>query len=203
MAALELQLGTSSPGFEKTVESISKLPQDLFAELCQQIMLHLQCKVPGVNAIKLCERLQTTGVSLDLEAIKQLAHAVSLFFRSAAQNSMSAEELIAKLAESSNSWSKQALQVIHHVWSEQGKLITTPEDAKNMLTMGQLVDLQWKLGMAMSSDSCRSLNHPYVTMTLKVADSSDVISRSFEMTIPQFQNFSKQFREMASVLETV
>uniref|UniRef100_A0A4W3HV99 TBC1 domain family member 4 n=1 Tax=Callorhinchus milii TaxID=7868 RepID=A0A4W3HV99_CALMI len=51
----------------------------------------------------------------------------------------------------------------------------------------ELVDLQWKLGMAMSSDSCRSLNHPYVTMTLKVADSSDVISRSFEMTIPQFQ----------------
>uniref|UniRef100_A0A4W3H5D4 COMM domain-containing protein n=1 Tax=Callorhinchus milii TaxID=7868 RepID=A0A4W3H5D4_CALMI len=72
---------------------------------------------------------------------------------------------------------------------EQGKLITSPEDAKNMLTMGQLVDLQWKLGMAVSSDS--------------LADSSDVISRSFEMTIPQFQNFSKQFREMASVRETV
>ncbi|XP_048454361.1 COMM domain-containing protein 6 [Rhincodon typus] len=123
---------------------------------------------------------------------------------SAAQSNMSTEELIAKLADSNSKWSKQMLQVIRHVWTEQGKLITTPEDAKHMLTVGQLVDLKWKLGMAVSSDSCRSLNHPYVTMMLKVANpSGEIISRSFEMTIPQFQNFSKQFREVATVLEMV
>uniref|UniRef100_A0A452E896 COMM domain-containing protein 6 n=1 Tax=Capra hircus TaxID=9925 RepID=A0A452E896_CAPHI len=49
-------------------------------------------------------------------------------------------------------------------------------------------DFQWKLGMAVSSDSCRSLKYPYVAVMLKVADhSGQVKNKSFEMTIPQFQ----------------
>lgn len=32
-------------------------------------------------------------------------------------------------------------------------------DAKSDVT-GQLIDFQWKLGMAVSSDSCRSLRYP-------------------------------------------
>ena len=51
-----------------------------------------------------------------------------------------------------------------------------------------MVDMQWKLGMAVSSDTCRSLNSPYVSLLLKVADTSGEVSyKSFEMTIPQFQ----------------
>ncbi|XP_059826400.1 COMM domain-containing protein 6 isoform X2 [Hypanus sabinus] len=201
MAGLGLLLGT---GFENSIENISKLPQDLFAEVCQQIMLYLQCKTPGVNSVELAERLQTAGVELDVEATKKMVHVITLIFRAAAQRDVSAEELIVKLSDSSSKWSKQALQVIRHVWNEQGKLIVTTEDAKHMLTVGQLVDLEWKLGMAVSSDSCKSLNCPYVTIALKVADpSGEIIRRSFEMTVPQFQNFSKQFQELATVLEMV
>ncbi|KAL2770383.1 COMM domain-containing protein 6 isoform a, partial [Daubentonia madagascariensis] len=62
-------------------------------------------------------------------------------------------------------------------------------DAKSQVT-NQLVDFQWKLGMAVSSDSCRSLKYPYVAVMLKVADHSGQIkNKSFEMTIPQFQFF--------------
>jgi len=40
----------------------------------------------------------------------------------------------------------------------------------------------------MSSDTCRSLKYPYVTVTLKVADpSGQITDKSFEMTIPQFK----------------
>uniref|UniRef100_A0AC11BSW5 COMM domain containing 6 n=1 Tax=Ovis aries TaxID=9940 RepID=A0AC11BSW5_SHEEP len=60
-------------------------------------------------------------------------------------------------------------------------------DAKSKVT-NQLIDFQWKLGMAVSSDSCRSLKYPYVAVMLKVADhSGQVKNKSFEMTIPQFQ----------------
>uniref|UniRef100_A0A4X1VD79 TBC1 domain family member 4 n=1 Tax=Sus scrofa TaxID=9823 RepID=A0A4X1VD79_PIG len=60
-------------------------------------------------------------------------------------------------------------------------------DAKAKVT-NQLIDFQWKLGMAVSSDSCRSLKYPYVAVMLKVADhSGQVKNKSFEMTIPQFQ----------------
>lgn len=85
--------------------------------------------------------------------------------------------------------------------------------------------------MAMSSDACRSLNSPYVTLLLKfVEPSGQICHRSFEMTISQFQvcicccacclvcvnsvfvpwwlgfslqNFHKQFKEIAAVMETV
>lgn len=52
----------------------------------------------------------------------------------------------------------------------------------------KLVDFQWKLGMAVSSDRCRSLKYPYVAVKLKVADpSGQVNTKTIEMTIPQFQ----------------
>ncbi|XP_063102925.1 COMM domain-containing protein 6 isoform X3 [Cavia porcellus] len=58
--------------------------------------------------------------------------------------------------------------------------------------------------MAVSSDSCRSLKYPYVTVMLKVADHSGQVKNiSFEMTVPQFQNFYRQFKEIAAVIETV
>ncbi|RXN28975.1 COMM domain-containing 6 [Labeo rohita] len=67
-----------------------------------------------------------------------------------------------------------------------------------------LVDIQWKLGMAVSSDTCRSLNSPFISVLMKIADTSGEMSyKSFEMTVQQFQNFYRQFKEMASVLETV
>ncbi|XP_008826781.1 COMM domain-containing protein 6 [Nannospalax galili] len=76
-------------------------------------------------------------------------------------------------------------------------------DAKSEVT-NQLIDFQWKLGMAVSSDSCRSLKYPYVAVKLTVADHfGQVKTKSFEMTIPQFQNFYRQFKEIAAVIETV
>ena len=57
-----------------------------------------------------------------------------------------------------------------------------------LLSIGHLVDLQWKLGMATSSNQCRNLSSLFVTMVLKVADpSGQVTTKSFEMTVPEFQ----------------
>uniref|UniRef100_A0A665VE51 TBC1 domain family member 4 n=1 Tax=Echeneis naucrates TaxID=173247 RepID=A0A665VE51_ECHNA len=81
--------------------------------------------------------------------------------RSAGKDNLSGDDLVLKLEEGSNKWSKASLQ---------------------------LVDIQWKLGMAVSSDTCRSLNSPYVTLLLKIVEpSGQIYQRSFEMTIPQFQ----------------
>uniref|UniRef100_A0A7N5JUQ7 COMM domain-containing protein 6 n=1 Tax=Ailuropoda melanoleuca TaxID=9646 RepID=A0A7N5JUQ7_AILME len=78
-----------------------------------------------------------------------------------------------------------------------------PGGARPLLVAGQLIDFQWKLGVAISADSCKSLKLPCVTVALKVADGSgNITCKTFEMTVPQFQNFYSQFKEMASVLET-
>ena len=52
----------------------------------------------------------------------------------------------------------------------------------------QLVDFNWSLGMAMSSSNCRNLSSPYVSVVLRIAEpSGKVNTRSFEMTVPEFQ----------------
>ncbi|XP_071335357.1 COMM domain-containing protein 6 isoform X2 [Trachinotus anak] len=123
---------------------------------------------------------------------------------SAGKNNLSGDDLVSRLEEGSNKWSKASLQVLHRLWSERGALVHAQQQVQAMCSIGQLVDMQWKLGMAVSSDTCRSLNSPYVSLMLKIVEpSGQICQRSFEMTIPQFQNFHKQFKEVAAVMETV
>ena len=48
--------------------------------------------------------------------------------------------------------------------------------------------MDWKLGVAMSSTSCRSLNAPYVTLQLRLTDSTGASRlHTLDMTVPEFQ----------------
>ncbi|XP_030642988.1 COMM domain-containing protein 6 [Chanos chanos] len=191
-------------GMDIIVQNIGQLPSDVFAETCQQILAHLQGQTRAVDVAEICDRFQRTGINLGWKSVQDIVRLLSLNFRSAAKTNHTPDLLITELRESSSHWTKPALQVVHQLWSEHGALVQAHQEVQAMSSIGQLVDLQWKLGMAVSSDTCRSLNSPYVSLVLKIADTSGEISyKSFEMTIPQFQNFSKQFKEMASVLETV
>ncbi|XP_029458888.1 COMM domain-containing protein 6 [Rhinatrema bivittatum] len=190
--------------FDNLFAVIKTIPPDLFAELCQQVIQYLQCQIAGVNTAELCQKFQTAGTEVSLEELRKIVNALIWLFSTAAQNNLSDDELSDSLSSVCNALPKQILQVIRHVWSQHGQSVSTSENPKNMVTVGQLVDFQWKLGMAVSSDTCRSLNYPYVTVMLRVADySGQTVSKSFEMSIPQFQNFFRQFKEMAAVLESV
>ncbi|XP_044293803.1 COMM domain-containing protein 6 [Varanus komodoensis] len=190
--------------FGNTVDIIKTIPQDLFAELCEQNIRYLKCQIPAVNTIELCQRFQAAGIEIVTSDLVKVVNAIFFIFSTAAKNKLSSEELSIKLGHSVNAVPKQAIQVIRHFWNEQGRSVTASEEAKSVSALGQLVDFQWKLGMAVSSDSCKSLKSPYVTVTVKVVDASGhITSKTFEMTVPQFQNFHEQFKEMASVLETV
>nr|XP_045013001.1 COMM domain-containing protein 6-like [Jaculus jaculus] len=63
--------------------------------------------------------------------------------------------------------------------------------------------MEAKLGITMSSDSCKSFKYPYVAVMIKVADKSGQMNKFIEMTIPQFQIFYRQFKEIASVMKAV
>ncbi|XP_075708452.1 COMM domain-containing protein 6 isoform X2 [Rhinoderma darwinii] len=128
---------------------------------------------------------------------------VNYLFSTAAKHKLSTETLLNTFA-SHYKLPKPTLQVIRHVWNEEGKNLSDVEGSRDLLPAARLLDFHWKVGMAVSSDGCKSLNHPYVTVELKVADhSGQVQNKVFEMTIPEFQNFSKQFKEMSAALENV
>uniref|UniRef100_A0A671RGU5 TBC1 domain family member 4 n=1 Tax=Sinocyclocheilus anshuiensis TaxID=1608454 RepID=A0A671RGU5_9TELE len=61
-------------------------------------------------------------------------------------------------------------------------------ESQNEPYIDRLIYIQWKLGMAVSSDTCRSLNSPFICVLMKIADTSGEMSyKSFEMTVQQFQ----------------
>ncbi|XP_029386449.1 COMM domain-containing protein 6 [Echeneis naucrates] len=191
-------------GTNKLVDSICRLSPDLLADACQHILIYLQGQTRGVDSAEISDRFRRAGVRLDHEILQDIARFFLLTFRSAGKDNLSGDDLVLKLEEGSNKWSKASLQVLHRLWSEHGASVHAQQQVQAMLSIGQLVDIQWKLGMAVSSDTCRSLNSPYVTLLLKIVEpSGQIYQRSFEMTIPQFQNFHKQFKEMAAVMETV
>ncbi|XP_067266235.1 COMM domain-containing protein 6 [Chanodichthys erythropterus] len=199
MLGLEL-----STGVDGVVEKIEKLPTDLFAETLQAILVHLQDQNKAVDLIETCDKFQRAGINLDEKAVQDIIKLLSYYFRLAAKSNLSADVLVSKLTECSSKWSKPNLQLVHQFWAEHGALLHAHQEVLTMASIGQLVDIQWKLGMAVSSDTCRSLNSSFISVLMKIADTSGEVSyKSFEMTVQQFQNFYRQFKEMASVLETV
>ncbi|POI24300.1 hypothetical protein CIB84_011949, partial [Bambusicola thoracicus] len=118
-------------------DKINLIPQDFFAELCEQIIQHLNHKIPGVNTVELCQRLQTSGIDVNVGDLAKITNTVSFLFSTAARNNLSTEELITALGSTVNTLPKHAIQVIRHVWNEQGKSVGVSEDKGNMSTVGQ------------------------------------------------------------------
>lgn len=63
-------------------------------------------------------------------------------YSTAARNNLSTEELVTTLGNAVSTLPKHAVQVIRHVWNEQGKSISVSEDARNMATVGQVTKWQ-------------------------------------------------------------
>jgi hypothetical protein len=56
------------------------------------------------------------------------------------------------------------------------------------LSIGHLQSLDWKLGVAVASNHCASLNTPYVSLTLRVADPDNhITTHSFDLSLLEFK----------------
>ncbi|XP_077584305.1 COMM domain-containing protein 6 [Stigmatopora nigra] len=191
-------------GTDSVVDNICMLSPDLLIQPCQHILSYLRGQSKGVDSSEIYNIFQRAGITLDHKSLDGIVRFLLLTFRSAGKNKVSADDLVSRLQKGSNKWSKESLQVLHSLWRENGESVQVHQAAQDLLSIGRIVDMQWKLSMAVSSDTCRSLNSPFVTILLKIAEPSGQIRQNaFEMTVPQFQNFHKQMKEMAAVMETV
>lgn len=191
---------TNAPlGFSNAVSALNSLPQGLLAEMCQDVMAFLQSDIgylPSEN-----HKLTIAGLSLSPRPDAETClNALIFLFKSAASEAVSVESLVSEL-KSSSQWSESCVAVIRHIWKEEGPTLCSK--SKETLSVGQLVSMDWQLGMAMSSSSCRSLNSPYVTLQLNIADPSGSLQqRTLQMSVSEFQNFASQLKDMATALET-
>jgi hypothetical protein len=191
---------TNAPqGFSNAVAALNSLPQGILAEMCQDVMAFLQSDIGYLPIAPY--KLTLSGLSLSTRPDAETCiNALTFLFKSAASEGVSAEELVSEL-KSSPQWLESSMAVIRHIWKEEGPALCSKP--KETLSVGQLVSMDWQLGMTMSSSSCRSLHSPYLTLQLNVADpSGSLIQRTLQLTIAEFQNFAGQLKDMASALET-
>jgi len=67
--------------------------------------------------------------------------------------------------------------------------------------IGELVDMEWRLGVAVKSSNCSNLSTPYVSLLVRVKDSNQKIqTRTLELTLAEFQDFAKNFTDMSNLL---
>ena len=136
--------------------------------------------------------------------------------RSSAREGVSVEALVSEL-KGSLQWSESCVAVVRHIWKEEGPaLCSMPREA---LSVGQvrsvyigtqrahahahtqLVSMDWQLGMAMSSSSCRSLNSPYITLQLNVADPSGSLrQKTLQLTVAEFQVRLYRYTDIAKLM---
>ncbi|XP_065885609.1 COMM domain-containing protein 6-like [Dysidea avara] len=195
-------LSNSPQGFTNAVKLLNQLPQGVLAEMCQDVAAFLQYRAGFINVDEHQMNISCSCQSTPVPSAQECINALTFVFRSAAEHQLSWEQLTEEL-KSSMQWSEAAITVVGHVWKEEASNVIDVQ--RRMLNIGQLASMEWKLGVSMSSSSCRALNSPYVTLMFTVV--TDMVSGttkqySVELDMQQFQNFSTQLREMSSLLET-
>lgn len=59
---------------------------------------------------------------------------------------------------------------------------------QKVFSIGQLVDMEWKLSVAVESSNCKKLNTPLVSLLLRTLDDNGKIqAHALELTFPEFQ----------------
>jgi len=70
--------------------------------------------------------------------------------------------------------------------------------------VGELIDFQWKLGVSMKSNNCNTLNHPFISILIEVAEAnSKQTTHTFELSLAQFQDFAQNFKDLSELMETL
>ena len=81
--------------------------------------------------------------------------------------------------------------IVEHL-SKIDKTPAAQSEKKLIHRIGQMVDFKWRLGVAVSSNSCRDLQNPYVVVSFAVVESDGTKNyHSAELTLEQFQVMSK------------
>lgn len=189
-------------GFEEAVDRLNGLPEEILSDICHNVLFYLQLKLPAINIEELKEKCEQSNINIEDEELRNIINVLKRIYRSACQRKVQNTEFNQNLTLSLK-FTERCSNCISQIWKENGD-ISLQGHSHPLFDVGKLVDMQWKLGVAVSSDSCKNLNASFVAMTVKVADNTGKLTtHSFEMSIPQFKNLSKQLQDMAKNMEMV
>ncbi|KAL4230715.1 COMM domain-containing protein 6 [Mactra antiquata] len=190
-------------GFGVAVEILNSFNEEDLILLGSEVTQFLQYKIGAVNVNKWREKLSDNKNKLDETKLQSCINALIYIYRCSAKEKLSVEQLRTDLG-TSIMFSESTLTSLCTVWSKQGPIMMSSGLSEHILGVGQLLDIQWKVGVAMCSDHCKQLNSPFVTLVLTVSDTrGNIKSHTLELTMEQFRNFNKQLKDIGRMMEMV
>jgi len=191
MAHQQQSCGTSS-----AVEQFCRLPADVQYNICYSAAKLVTDQQPALHSLHDGDISQITN-ALPQDTVQNISHAIVELYRSGIQLKFTGETLSRSLLELVV-WSKPAAEIVCTVFDRVvGSCLSSSGSSplhsmSSFKEVGKLTDLQWKVGLSLSSSSCRQLMSPFITITvITVTDSSgNLTSRSMELTVAEFKKFT-------------
>ena len=189
-------------GLVETGESINAIPSGLLLEMCQDIIAFLSHSSPFLNT-EYYEEICHYYVEPLGQQVSSVMDTIQFAFECAARNKATPQQLIGDMKQVLL-LSQDKLMVFQEIWESESVGLIESFNAPTDLSIGKLVAFDWKLVVGMSSNMCKNLTSSRVDIRLKVSTpDGKVNTHSFYLSLPEFQHFAKQIRDMVQVLETV
>jgi len=94
------------------------------------------------------------------------------------------------------------LLLLYYYFDGKFPIIIEKEMTETSLHVGKLINIDWKVGVALQSSHCKNLNSPFVRVTLLLEDENSVrTTNTFEMTLLEFKVFSRKFTDINTAME--
>jgi len=200
-------LNDTPEGYAAAIRDLCTIPQDLLADLSHEVLDFLSYRVGDVDVAMLVQKLSLAGFSGTPKQVQGSVNALTLTFRHAIKQQVDAPGLATELKSFGASvWTAKAVNVVKHVWSERGAAACGEVQrlSQDVLNIGNLVHMKWKLGLSTQSSLAKNMGRAYVGIELTLKDSADNTKiESFELSLSQFQNFSKQMKDMQTMINEI
>ncbi len=210
-------LASPPPGFFRANETLNALPASIVSGMVADalrvaagdrgvsvpVARHLAAIAALSNGSSSSSPPASTVSATDLESA---LHALLFIAREASSRKLNATALEAALtsrSELSAAIRAEFVRQYAEALQADGTLLGSTAAATG-LRLGQLVALDWKVGVGLASSDCAALGAPFVSLKLRVADASGKErTHALELTLEQFRELESNFEQIAAQLETV
>ncbi|KNC47112.1 COMM domain-containing protein 6 [Thecamonas trahens ATCC 50062] len=188
-------------GFVPACDVLNEFPVLYVEQLTTEVVRYLRYNAGVVSAKKYHDALRAEGVDI---AVDECQHAINamIYLMTGVIKARLKPNKFGQALLMFTGLIKSVITVIVKVWAEQAEVLLTDATAKE-IHVGELLSLDWKVGVSVASSTCSSLNTPFVTLLVRVADADGVItSRACELSIAQFMDVAQNFEDIAELMKT-
>jgi len=200
----------NTPGYLATVDHINSYPLDELRLLSHRSIKYVKCQSSVLQADDIKTRLDQIGnVDVSEAVIRNVVNTLTLIFRRALCLSSEANKAEAFAEELKRAaLNPEAVAALCAEWAAAEACDTgrtgTAALAANLLSIGNLVGLDWSAGIATRGKHLRNLNTAYVTLAFQISNPNGSVEHvTVELNMVEFHDFSDKMKEIKEVLQKV